>query len=188
MSLKDLVMKNRSFRRFQQDYQIERDTLLDLVDHARLSASGNFQALKFFLSNAPEMNDLIFPQLGWAAYLKDWGGPAEGEQPSAYIIILGDTTIRPSFGVNPGIAAQSITLAAAEKGLGGCMIGTIRKGKLAEVLNLPGELEIQLVIALGKPTEVVFLEDVKDGDIKYWRDQDEVHHVPKRSLDDLVVN
>jgi hypothetical protein len=130
----------------------------------------------------------VFPLLGWAGYLKDWPGPAEGERPSAYIIVLGDKEIRRSFGCDHGIAAQSILLGATEKGLGGCIIGSVQKEGLREALEIPSRYEILLVIALGKPKETVVLEEIDPGgDIKYYRDEHGVHHVPKRSLDELIL-
>ncbi|OHB60400.1 MAG: nitroreductase [Planctomycetes bacterium RBG_13_46_10] len=187
--LRDLVIKNRSYRRFYQDAVIERQTLVGLVDLARLSGSAaNLQPLKYMLCCEPEKNALVFPCLGWAGYLKDWAGPSEGEKPSAYIIILGDTTISQSFGCDYGIAAQSILLGATEKGLGGCMIGTIQRQELREALDIPAHYEILLVLALGKPREKVVIESVApDGGIKYWRDAKGIHHVPKRSLDEIIV-
>jgi len=140
-------------------------------------------------SMVKELNEKIFPKLGWAGYLKDWPGPARGERPSAYIIMLNDTTITTNYFCDHGIAAQSILLGAVEKGLGGCIIASVNKAKLAEELGIPGRLEILQVIALGEPKEKVVLEKVKDdGDIKYWRDKDQVHHVPKRSLDDIIIS
>ena len=187
--LRDLIIKNRSYRRFHQDVTIERGTLREMVDLARLSASGsNLQPLKFMLSCDADRNAKIFACLGWAAYLKDWPGPVEGERPSAYIVILGDKEISQSFGVNHGIAAQSILLGATEKGLGGCIIGSVDKQKLAQALEIPGRYEVLLVLALGKPKETVVLETVgQQGDIKYWRDVQGVHHVPKRPLDDIII-
>ncbi len=187
--IKDLIRQNRSYRRFQQDFEITSDTLGQLIDLARMSPSGaNLQPLKYIISCDKQKNDLIFPLLGWAGYLKDWPGPAEGERPSAYIIILGDTRISKSFGCDYCIAAQSILLGAAEQGLGGCMIGTIKKKELATTINNPEHFEILLVIALGKPAEQVVIESTgPDGDIKYWRDKDGVHHVPKRSLDEIII-
>ncbi len=187
--LKSLILKNRSYRRFYQDASIRRETLRELVDLARLSASAaNRQPLKYFLSCEPAQNAMIFPHLGWAGYLQDWGGPVEGERPSAYILILGDKTISPNFGCDHGIAAQSILLGAAEMGLGGCMIGSARKPELVKSLGIPDTLDILLVIALGKPKETVVIELLgPDGDIKYWRDAQSVHHVPKRSLDDIIM-
>ncbi len=187
--VRDLILKNRSYRRFYQEAAIESETLRELVDLARLSASaGNRQPLKYILSCDPEKNALIFPNLAWAAYLKDWPGPSEGERPSAYIIILGDTEIHHSFLCDHGVAAQSILLGATERGLGGCMIASVKVDELRKALSIPPRYEIMLVLALGKPKEKVVIESVgPDGDIKYWRDSNSVHHVPKRSLDDIII-
>ena len=189
MSLKELVYTNRSYRRYHQDVKISLSTLKELVDLARMSASAmNIQPLKYMLSCDPAKNALIFPTLGWAMQLKDWPGPEEGERPSAYIIILGDLLISKHFGVDPGIAAQSILLGAIEKGLGGCMIATIKKKELAEALKIREVFEIVLVIALGKPKEKVIVEKVGlDGKTGYWRDAERGHHVPKRSLEEIIL-
>jgi nitroreductase len=187
--LKELVRRNRSYRRFHQEVAVDRNTLRELVDLARLSASGaNLQPLKYILSHEPERNEAIFKMLGWAAYLKEWPGPEEGERPSAYIVILGDKEIRPTFGVDPGIAAQSILLGATEKGLGGCMLASIQRDQLREALGIDERYQIELVLALGKPKEAVVIDPLgPDGEIKYWRDADGVHHVPKRALDEIIV-
>ena len=190
MTLKDLVTRTRSYRRFYQGEAVELDTLKEIVDLARLSASGsNKQPLKFVLSCDPKRNGLVFPHLRWAGYIQGWPGPSEGERPSAYVIILGDTGVSKSFGVDHGIAAQSIMLGATEHGLGGCMIGSIDRTRLQEELKIPKRYDILLVLALGKPKEKVVLEPVgPDGDIKYYRDEQNVHHVPKRSLDELILD
>ena len=187
--LKDLVLKNRSYRRFYQDVAIELEALRGLVDLARLSASAlNMQPLRYVLSCEPQKNALIFPHLGWARYLKDWPGPAEKEKPSAYIIILGDTEMSAAFGCDHGIAAQSILLGATENGLGGCMIATVKRQELSKALGIPPRYQILLVIALGKPKETVVIEKIgADGDTKYWHDSQGMHHVPKRALDDIII-
>ena len=165
------------------------ETLRELVDLARLCPSGsNRQPLKFLLTNTPEENATVFQYIGWAGYLKDWEGPKEGERPSAYIIILGDTTLSKVFGVDHGIAAQTIMLGAVEKGLGGCILGSINEDALADALDIPEEYEILLVLALGDPKEEVVIDPIgPDGDIKYWRDENEVHHVPKRTLEEVIL-
>ena len=188
--IKELVAKNRSYRRFFEDESIERETLLELVELARLSATGgNLQPLKFILSYETEKNARIFPHLSWAGYLKDWSGPVEGERPAGYIVILGDTEIKASFGCDHGIAAQSILLGAASLGLGGCMMSSVDREGLRKNLDIPAQLEILLVLALGKPKEKVVIDPVtSEGEIKYWRDKDGIHHVPKRSLNDLILD
>ena len=188
--IRDLILKNRSYRRFYEEVDIKLETLRELVDLARHSASAmNAQPLKYILSYEPQRNSLIFPHLAWAGYLTDWSGLCDEERPSAYIIILGDKEIGQSFGCDHGIAAQSIMLGATEKGLGGCIIASIDKEGLRKDLEIPLRYEILLVLALGKPKETVVIETVGDsGDTKYWRDSKGVHHVPKRPLDDIIID
>lgn len=188
--IKELVLKNRSYRKFYGDVPVAYETLRELVDLARHAASAaNLQPLKYMLSCDWEKNSLIFSHLSWAGYLNDWSGPEEGERPSAYIIILGDKGICESFGCDHGIAAQNIMLGAVEKGLGGCIIGSIRRKSLHKALKLPVNHEILLVLAIGRPRETVVIETVgPDQDIRYWRDKNGVHHVPKRSLNDIINN
>ena len=187
--LEDLVRKNRSYRRFYQDTPVDIETLRRLANLARLAASGaNRQPLKYILSCDPATNAQIFPHTRWAGYLQDWSGPEEGERPAAYVVILGDTEIASSFGCDHGIAAQSIMLGATERGLGGCMLGALDKEGLRQALGIPERYEILLALALGKPKETVVIEEVgPEGDIKYYRDAENVHHVPKRALDELIL-
>lgn len=188
--IRELVEKNRSYRRFYQDVEIGRSTLSELIDLARLTSSGaNLQSLKYIISNTEEKNNLIFPNLRWAGYLKDWDGPREGERPSAYIIVLLDKSISSHCFCDHGLACQSILLGATEKGFGGCMIASFDKENLKKTLNIPDNYEILLVLALGKPKEEVALEELKDPkDVKYWRDENQVHHVPKRKLEDIILD
>jgi len=201
--IKDLIVKNRSFRRFYEEVAIERGTLEELIDLARLSASAaNLQPLKYIISCGRGKNALIFPHLAWAGYLKDWPGPEEGERPAAYIIILVDKEIIGSLkgdrgiagvlravGCDHGIAAQSILLGATEKGLGGCIICSVQRKALSKALKIPSRYQILLVLALGKPKETVKIETVgADGSIKYWRDNNGVHHVPKRPLEAIIID
>lgn len=189
MNIRELVMKNRSCRRFNGKGEISRDELLELVDLARTSASAaNKQPLKFKLSYDKAMNDRIFPLLSWAGYLQDWDGPQENERPTAYILILGDRDIATNYWVDHGIAAQSILLGATEMELGGCMIAAFDKEKMSSRLNLPENLEPLLVIALGEPVERIVIEPVRNNDIRYYRDENGVHHVPKRQLDEIIID
>lgn len=187
--LKDLIIRNRSYRRFYQEEPVPLEKLKEFIDMARLSASArNSQSLKYIISNDPSINGKIFPTLAWAGYLKDWPGPAEGERPSAYIIMLNDTSISTNYYCDDGIAAQSILLCATENGFGGCIIASVNRQELAEELNIPDTFKIIQVIALGKPKEKVVIEKVgKNGDIRYWRDENQVHHVPKRALEEIIL-
>jgi len=187
--LRELIVKNRSYRRFDASVSIDRETLINLVDLARLSASAkNSQPLKYLLSCDPQKNALIFRNLIFAGHLQNWSGPSESEKPVAYIVILGDKQISDSFGVDHGIAAQSILLGATEVGLGGCMLGGFDHDGLRQSLKVSSRYETLLVIALGKPAEKVVLETSEPGgDTFYWRDENDHHHVPKRSLDEIIL-
>ncbi len=186
--IKDLIKQNRSYRRFIQNERIDCQLLLDWVELARFSASGrNAQSLKYVLVTEDEACAKVFPLLSWAGYLKEWAGPKEGEQPAAYIVMLHDTKISNNYYCDDGIAAQSILLGAVEAGFGGCILASVKRAGLRELLALNERFEIIQVLALGKPAEKVVLEDMKDDDIKYWRDEEGVHHVPKRTLDEMIL-
>jgi nitroreductase len=189
MNLLEIVKKNRSYRRFYQEDKISRETLTDLVAFARFSASGgNIQPLRFILSNETERNGKIFSCLKWAMFLKDWGGPEEGEKPTAYIVIVRDKNLKSPNNLDTGIMAQTMLLGAVERGLGGCMFGAVNKPLLAELIQINGDkYEIALVVAIGKPKEEIVIDDINEGqDTKYYR-VGEVHHVPKIKLDDLII-
>ena len=183
----DLVLKNRSYRRFDESVEVSPEVLRELCNLARLSSSAaNRQTLKFRLVTSRDECGKVFSNTAWAGYIKD-GAPKEGERPTAYIVILNDNSLFKNNAVDVGIAAEAILLGATEKELGGCMIASFRAAPLIEALSIPENLDPMLVIALGRPVETVVIEDMKDGDVKYWRDGDNVHHVPKRSLDELIV-
>jgi len=187
--IEELVAKNRSHRRFQENKPLPLDMLRGFVELARLAPSAaNMQPLKYILSNTPEKNNLIFPCLRWAGYLKEWPGPAEGERPVAHIIILGDKRITENFWCDDGIAAQTIMLAAVEKGLRGCIIASIDRDRLSAALHIPEHFHIRLNIALGYPNETIVMEEMREGNVKYWRDEKNVHHVPKRSLSEIILD
>ena len=186
--LKDLVAGNRSYRRFYQEVTIASKTLLELIELARLTATGsNKQSLRFKPINSIEDNEKVFSCLSWAGYLADWNGPKNGEKPAGYIIILNDTKIKQNAQYDVGLACKSILLGAVEKGFGGCMFGSVNRKNLRQFFSIPDEYDIMLVIALGKPKEEVVIDEVVDENIKYWHDEKQVHHVPKRKLEDILL-
>jgi nitroreductase len=188
MNITELVTKTRSYRRFDESFRIEHNTLTDLVNLARLSASAaNRQPLKYILFCNKGDCERIFPFTAWAGYLKDWPGPDLGERPAAYIVILGDKSITEGFGVDHGIAAQTIMLGATEAGLGGCIIQSLDRNGIRKEFGIPDNLEILLVLALGKPVEKVIIDEMRDGNVRYWRDQEKIHHVPKRPLNEIII-
>ena len=188
--IKDLVMKSRSYRRFYEEESISYDKLKELIEIARyVPSTVNSQPLKFMLVNDKEGNEKVFSTLAWAGLLKEWDGPEEGERPSAYVIILDDLSIGKNKHLDVGITAQTIMLGAADMGFGGCMFGSIQREKLASLFGIDTEkYSIELVLALGKPKEDVRVVDLpENGSTAYYRDENGVHYVPKRSVNDLTV-
>ncbi|MBQ3079256.1 MAG: nitroreductase family protein [Clostridia bacterium] len=188
MDFLELVKNSRSYRSFDGNRPVLREELVKMVECARFAPSAvNRQALKFFLSADEKTNSVIQPYTKWAGKIKHMQLPPAGHMPTAFVVILADTGIAPASSVKTdvGIAAQTILLAAAHMGLGGCMIAAFDPA-VHQALKLPSNLEVSLVIALGKPDEEIVLEDAK-GNIDYYRDEDNVHHVPKRTLGELIV-
>jgi len=188
MEFHALLRKSRSYRRFDEGEKMPLSLLREFVANVRLTPSpANLQPLKFVLVNRESTGKRLFKHLKWAAYLSDWQGPEEGERPTAYIVMLGNRSMSMHIGWDYGIALQTIMLSATERGFGGCAIAACDKEKIRTMLDIPPEYEIAVVIALGKPIEKVAIDEVVRGDIKYWRDEAGVHHVPKRSVDDLIL-
>lgn len=187
MELKELVKKNRSYRRFYGDQKISRETLIDLIDTARLTPSGaNSQKTRYLVFSEEKENATIYPYLRWAGFYKDWDGPEPEERPTGYIVMLKPTGANVER--DEGIKGQTILLLAAEQGLGGCFIGNIDREGLKSAISIPEGYETSLIIALGVPKEDVVIDEVTaDADLKYYRDG-MVQHVPKLSVEDVVLN
>jgi nitroreductase len=192
--IRELVTRTRTVRKFDEKRLVKEQDLLELLNVARLGgAARNAQQLRYRLVTESEEREQIFPLLGWAGYLSDWPGPEPGQRPGAYILCLLDRE-RSSGRENEahfdlGIASQNLLLAAAAQGIFGCRIGAFSPSKMANLFSLEARFHPLLVLALGYPAEKVRLEEVgSDGDIRYWRDDSGVHHVPKRSLDDILLS
>ena len=190
--IKELVKKNRSYRNYDRSVEVTNDMLIEMVDCARQTpASMSIQPLKYHLVTDKEECDTVLSNIKYAASLPDYSFPYEGKEAPAYILICQDTKIHSNpdrFLKDVGIVAQTITLAAAEMGLGCCMIGNYSKEKLREELGLVQDYIIQLVISLGAPGEEVRLVDVPEGEsVLYYRDANDVHYAPKRKLEDVII-
>ncbi len=186
----ELVLRQRSYRSFDENVRISREELVSFVDHARLAPSSiNMQPLKFKLCTEKEECDILLQNTKWALALRDITLPPEGHAPTAYVVICMDTAVsdKPIFARDVGIAAELIMLSATEKGYGGCMIGSFSAQKLSEELRLPENIVPNLVLALGKPDETVTIVGVGEGGTTYFRDETGRHFVPKRSLDDIIL-
>lgn len=188
MNFKELVKSNRTCRRYDGTKSITRQDLLDLVDLVRYAPCGkNKQALRFFLSADEETNAKIFANIFWSGFLKDWDGPIEGERPGGYILVFDENDGR-AMTEDIGIAGQTIALGARAEGKAVCIFKAYKEKEIKEALGLDDNLNLLLVVSVGYPLEEVVIDDIRLGeDSKYYRDKDQVHHVPKILTEDLII-
>ena len=189
----DLVKQARSHRGFRQDRKVTRQELEHLVECARFTpAARNDQVLKYYLAEKPETVAAIQPLTKWAGALAELHLPRKGAEPVAYIVICLDGSLAENptpYQRDVGIVAQTMLLAAVEMGLNGCMIGSFAAGELREKLGLPEDIKPQLLLALGEGTDRIVMTDVgEDGSTTYYRDAEDTHYVPKRTLEQLILN
>ncbi len=191
--LKELIIKNRSYRSFSPDRKITKEEISELIDIARMSPSArNLQPLKYRICVSEKECAKMLSLTSWAGLLRPLVLPPEGHAPAAYIIICTDNELSPEgtnkfLGVDIGIAAQTIMLAATERGLGGCMLGAFSAEKVSAALGIDKKYIPMLVLALGEPDETAVLQNCENGDIKYYRTEDGTHIVPKRKLEDIII-
>lgn len=188
-SLLKLLKKTRSYRRFDESKPIQEKTLRTLLEVTRYCPSGhNHQPLRFI--PVTDETDRLFLQqnMGWAGGIPDWDGPAEGERPTAYIVIAQDRTARKADTLDHPMVAHAILMRATELGYGGCMFASLKKDAIHEYFRLPDTMDVKLVVALGVPMESVTLDEANKGEkLSYWRDAQGVHHVPKIDIEDSII-
>ena len=189
--LRNLMMDNRSYRRFDHAKSISPETLSALVELTRYCASGrNLQPLRYRLVWKEKECEDIFPALKWAGYYTDWDGPSPEERPVAYLVQCLDTDLASDCLCDDGLQLESITLGAATLNIHGVIIKAFNPAKISEALNLPDRYKPRYVLALGYPAETVIIEDT-DGstqtDIRYHHDELGRHVVPKRPLSELII-
>ena len=193
MTIQELTRASRSYRGYDESYHFTKDQLASFVECARLAPSSvNRQPLKYYLAWEREETEKILALTYWARALPQLTLPHPGKHPTGFVVICQDLAIDKDiarYQKDVGICAQTILLAAAEAGLGGCMIGNFHPGTVRETLSLSEDLRPMLIVALGKPDETIVLTDIPEsGSTDYWRDENDVHYVPKRSLEDILLN
>lgn len=185
MNVYDAILSRRSIRRFQQK-PISLELLKRFVNGARLAPSAaNLQPLEFFIVNDKNFCKEVFETLGWAAYIKPTWTPSENERPVAYIIMLINDQNNKYYTRDVSLSSENIVLAAEEEGIGSCILLNVNRNKLREIFKIPDSILIDSVIALGYKDEKSIVVDYKDS-VKYWRDESEVLHVPKKKLEDVL--
>ena len=189
---KDIVKKSRSYRGYDESRRISREELLELVDCARFAPSSvNGQPFQYLLVWKKEDVDRLQPLTGWARALPDMKLPHPGKCPTAFVVICQNTEWDPDLNRylrDVGAVAQTMLLAATQEGLGGIMIGNFSPAKVAHEMELPETIVPMRSVAFGKPDEKIVITEIENGQsTKYYRDEQDVHYVPKRKLEDIVL-
>lgn len=185
--IKELLESTRSYRRFDENREVSAEDMKTIAGAVRLCPSAaNLQRVRVVNVTDKSEKERVFDCLGFAAYLKDWAGPSVGERPTAYAILVTTQNLDVNLAIDVGIAAEAMLLTAREMGIGGCIFRSFKPDVISSVVNKEGYIPA-MVIAFGYPSETVVIEDVKDGDIKYYRDANGVHHVPKLSCEDIIL-
>ena len=186
MDFLDIIKTRRTVRLFKQD-PINNKLLYELVECARRAPSGaNRQPLEYVIVNDPVQVERVFEHLAWAGYVKPKRTPPAGKRPVAYIVVMVNRNISKEAPDDAAAAIENILLAAWAKGIGSCWIGSVQRQGVAALIAMPENYLIDSVIALGYPDEEPALEDCKDDSIKYYLDDNDRLHVPKRTLADIV--
>lgn len=186
MNVLDAIRARRTIRLYLQE-PIAPETLRELVDAARVAPSGaNMQPLEYIVVRDPEVCAQVFPTLAWAGFVAPRRDPPETKRPVAYVVVLTNRQIRPSGGEADAAAAiENLLLAAWEKGIGGCWIGSVKRDELRSILRIPEHLEIDSVVSLGYRGEDPVMEEMTES-ARYYLDDQDVLHVPKRRLNDIL--
>jgi len=188
MDIWEAIKRRRSVRWFRQE-AISRETLLELIEAARCAPSAaNRQPLEFVIVDNDQQRTQVFAQLAWAAYVQPRRDPPAGKRPVSYIIVLvSKERALADFGpVDAAAAIENILLAAQGQGIGSCWLGSIKRDKIREILEIPDKYDIDSVIALGYPDEQPVMEDCKGESIEYYLDDNDVLHIPKRPLQSIT--
>ena len=191
--VKELVLNNRSCRGYDQKYHFTRKEMEEYIDCARLCpSSGNVQPLKYYIAYEETYVTEIQKLTHWAGLLPKEELPHKGKEPTAFVVICQDMSVNSNlnrFQKDVGIVAQTMLLLATEQGLGGCMIGDFQGGDLKKFLGIDENIQPLLVVALGKPDEKIVLTEVgADGKTAYYRDEKDIHYVPKRAIETELLN
>lgn len=192
MEFQEIVLKNRSYRGYDESRKVTREELVELVNLARLTPSAmNGQPFSYYVAWEKAQLDIIQPLTKWGAALPQMTLPHEGKCPTGFIVICQNMKISENlqqFKTDLGIVAQTMCLGATAKGLGCCMIANFNGKTIQEALGLSTQFFPLLVVAVGKPDEKIVIKEIDKGEsIKYYRDENDVHYVPKRKLEDILI-
>lgn len=188
MSVMETLASRRTYRRFAQT-PVPQDVVDDMIEAVRLSSCGaNRQAVRLVIVNKPDDVARVQPLVKWAAYLPpEQGTPKADEQPTLFVAVVLDTSISGDLATDAGIALANLTLAAWDKGVGSCIMGSINRPKLTQMLGLSETEKLHVMVALGYPTHAArAVPMTEQTGVKYYLDENRDYCVPKRSKEEIA--
>lgn len=190
MNLEKLLEWRRSYRKFDEERELSKEDIDGILSSIKFaSCANNRQFLRFISVESKDKVLEIFDNTRWAASLpNDAGRPKEGERPVYFIAILSDKEKKLKFdGVDQGLVISNLTLAAAERGIGSCIIGSVLDDKMREILSYDERYTCSLVVAFGYPKLESSIKEIDiEEDQSYYLDDKKNYVVPKYKLDDIV--
>ena len=190
MNLEKLLEWRRSYRKFDEEKEISKEDIDGILSSIKFaSCANNRQFLRFISVESKDKVLEIFDNTRWAASLpNDAGRPKEGERPVYFIAILSDKEKKLKFdGIDQGLVISNLTLAAAERGIGSCIIGSVVDEKMREILSYDDRYTCNLVVAFGYPKIESSIKEINlEEDQSYYLDEKGNYVVPKYKLDEIV--
>lgn len=186
MELYDAIYSRRSIRKFTRT-QVAPEKLLRLVDSARLAPScANLQPLRYAVIADAEAVKKTFSHTRWAGY-EPSAGPLPSEAPTAYIAVIGDSSVNERILQNDsGLAMANICLAAVAEGLGSCILGSVDRKAVSKLIGIGDGYDLLYLVALGYPAQESRAVEAEGDDIKYYLEGDKLL-VPKRKMSDIII-
>ena len=188
MTTIETIKARRTVRKFTQE-KLPQELLIKCVDAARLApTAANLQPIKYKIINDEKNVAQVFKHVKWAGYIAPEGNPKTGEEPTAYIAVLADLEIKKSgYEVDYGSQVSTMLLAAEELNIGACWIQSVDCVEVSSLLSLPENLKLLAVVAMGAKAEQPVYFDKTGDSIKYYKDENGVLNVPKRTLEEILV-
>lgn len=178
----------RSYRRFKQE-KISEEILYELVETAgKRSSAMNKQPLRYIIADSEEIVEKIQPCIHWAAKLpKEIGTPKKDERPTAFIIILEPVKSNSMTNIDIGIALDTMAITAWSHNIGSCIINSVNRKKLSEIISIPEYFSIGPILALGYPIhKSTIVKPEREHGLDYYVDDDRNYYVPKHPLEEIV--
>ena len=146
MDVLEAIKERRSIRKYMYN-EIEHNILVKILEAARWAPSGgNKQPWRFIVVTDRQQIKML-----------KMSSPGFYGEEAALVLVICLERERVSetdydLGMDLGMAAQNVMLAAYALGLGSCAIASFTPRAINRLLDVPDTLEVKLLISIGYPT------------------------------------